>query len=92
MNKRKKIKTQLCRVLIELTIWRGHQFAKTEKVIKCQSNDWLRHNKVYNVACPWVNIEGHAMLKHTKLHKVKVTELTKYGSITTIQINKRNDM
>ena len=37
-------------------------------------------------------MQGHAMLKHTKLHKVKVTELTKYGSITTIQINKRNDM
>jgi len=37
-------------------------------------------------------MQGHAMLKHTKLHKVKVTELTKHGRITTIQINKRNDM
>jgi len=45
MNKRKKIKTQLCRVLIELTIWRGQrekEINKTEKVIKYQSNDWLR--------------------------------------------------
>jgi len=25
MNKRKKIKTELCRVLIELTIWRGQR-------------------------------------------------------------------
>ena len=59
MNKRKKIKTQLCRVLVELTIWHGQREKKviknkTEKVIKYQSNDWLRHNKVYSVACPWV--------------------------------------
>ena len=77
MNKRKKIETQLCRVLIELTIWHGRRekkINKTEKVIKCQSNDWLRHNsKVYSVACPWICIQGHAILKHTRLHKVKVT-------------------
>jgi len=28
MNKRRKIKTQLCRVLIELTIWRGRREKK----------------------------------------------------------------
>jgi len=44
MNERKKIKTQLCRVLIELTIGRGQREKKiikntTEKVIKYQSND-----------------------------------------------------
>ena len=74
MNKRKEIKTQLCRVLIELTIWRGQREKinknTTERIINYQSNDWLRHNsKVYSVACPWVYMQGHAMLKHTKLHK-----------------------
>jgi len=74
MNKRRKIKTQLCRVLIELTIWRGQREKNiikniTEKLLSISPTTDYEHSRAYSVACPWVYIQGHARLHINKAWK-----------------------